>query len=78
MPNNKSMYRKTEILKAHGYDEQKLDAIYKFTNDQSHMTGSTLNPSLVPEAAKVIETILEMIQTIAPTHYQVLVDTTTP
>ena len=72
IPNSKSIYQKNEMLKKDGVDAQKIDAIYKFTNDQSHVTGSMLNPSLVPEAVKVISNILELMQKVAPRHFQIL------
>ena len=72
IPNNKNIYKKNELLKEGGVDAQKLDAVYKFTNDQSHVTGSGLNPSLVPEALNAINNIFELMQEIAPQHYQVL------
>jgi len=70
VPNGKSNYKKMDELKAAGHDEQKLDAIYKFTNDQSHITGSGFNPALVPETKKVVNELLEMIEAIAPQHFK--------
>ena len=52
VPNGKSQYKKMDELKKAGFDEQKLDAVYKFTNDQSHITGAGFNPALVPETKK--------------------------
>ncbi|MYC25120.1 MAG: AAA family ATPase [Gammaproteobacteria bacterium] len=72
IPNSMTMYRKNELLKGRGFDSQKLDSIYKFTNDQSHITGSGLNPSLVPETLNVIENIFDLMQEIAPEHYKIL------
>jgi hypothetical protein len=40
VPNGKGQYKKIEELKEAGFDGQKLDAIYKFVNDQSHITGA--------------------------------------
>jgi hypothetical protein len=37
VPNGKSTYQKLTTL---NFDETKKTAIYKFTNDQSHITGS--------------------------------------
>ncbi len=72
VPSGKSNYKKMDDLKTSGFDEQKLDAIYKFTNDQSHITGSGFNPALVPETQKVISELFEMIELIAPTHFRII------
>lgn len=76
VPNGKTNYKKMEELKAAGHDEQKLDAIYKFTNDQSHITGAGFNPALVPETKKVVKELLEMMDAIAPQHFKAI-DTAT-
>lgn len=72
VPNGRSPYSKMEVLKKDGYSSQKLDAIYKFTNDQSHITGAGFDPALVPETKKVIGEILEMMETIAPEHFRII------
>ena len=72
VPNSKSFYLKMDELKSDGYDEQKLDAIYKFTNDQSHITGSGFNPALVPETKKVVKELFEMMEAISPNHFKIL------
>ncbi len=77
VPNGDSQYRKMAVLKADGFDEQKLDAIYKFTNDQSHISGAGFDPSLVPETQKVLGELFEMMEAIAPKHFAVL-DEATP
>jgi wobble nucleotide-excising tRNase len=77
VPNSNSTYKKMDELKASGYDEQKLDAIYKFTNDQSHITGAGFNPALVPETKKVVKELFEMMEEIAPEHYKILDQATT-
>ncbi len=77
VPNGKSPYKKMEELKAAGRDAQKLDAIYKFTNDQSHITGSGFNPALVPETKKVIKELFEIMAEVAPDHFRVLNQATT-
>ena len=59
-------------LKASGFDKQKLDAVYKFTNDQSHITGSGFDPSLVPETQKVVKELFEMMEAIAPSHFKII------
>lgn len=74
VPNGETPYKKMEELKKEGCDEQKLDAIYKFTNDQSHITGSGFNPSLVPESKKVIGEVFELMERIAPFHFKKLTE----
>jgi wobble nucleotide-excising tRNase len=72
IPNGKSPYKKMDELKAAGRDEQKLDAIYKFTNDQSHITGSGFDPALVPETKKVVKELFEMMEEISPDHFKII------
>lgn len=78
VPNADSPYIKMDLLKQRGFDAQKLDAIYKYTNDQSHMTGGGFDPALVPETAKVLDQMFEMMQVIAPDHFSVLDTATAP
>ena len=77
VPSGASPYKKMADLKDDGHDRQKLDAIYKFTNDQSHITGAGFDPSLVPETQKVLGELFEMMESIAPKHFKVL-DRATP
>lgn len=72
VPNSDSSYAKMESLKAH-FDEAKLTSIYKFTNHESHITGKGFDPSLVAETQKNVKYLLEMIATVFPEHYQILV-----
>lgn len=72
VPNCKNIYDKIESLKE--FDQDKRTAIYKFTNDQSHLSGQGFNPSLVPETQKNVTHLLEMIQITFPEHYKILVD----
>lgn len=72
IPNNNSIYTKLESLKPL-FDEKKITAIYKFTNDQSHITGKGFDPSLVPETQKVVKYLLEFIEATFPEHYKVLI-----
>src|SRR3990167_6887716 len=72
VPNGKSSYKKMDELKVSGFDKQKLDAVYKFTNDQSHITGSGFDPSLVPETQKVVKELFEMMEAIAPSHFKII------
>lgn len=72
VPNSKTTYEKIESLKE--FDQDKRTAIYKFTNDQSHITGKGFSPALVPETQKNVTYLLEMIETTFPKHYEVLVE----
>ncbi len=72
VPNNDNLYEKLESLKPL-FDEIKITAIYKFTNDQSHITGKGFDPSLVPETQKVVKYLLEFIEVTFPEHYKVLI-----
>lgn len=76
LPTGESSYKKFERLKL-TYDPTKLDAIYKFTNDNSHVTGAGFNPALVPETQNVLAHLFEMMKAIAPTHFDML-DGATP
>ncbi len=72
VPSSQSPYAKLESLKQH-FDENKLTAIYKFTNDQSHTTGKGFDPALVGETQKNVQYMLEMIEAVFPEHYEILV-----
>lgn len=72
VPSGESMYMKLETLRPL-FDGNKLTAIYKFTNDQSHVTGKGFDPSLVPETQKSVKYLLEMIEIVFPEHYKILV-----
>ena len=69
VPDNRILYRKLEAI---DFDENKKTAIYKFTNDQSHITGKGFDPSLVSETQKNVSYLLEMIENVFPAHYEVL------
>ena len=69
VPSGENSYKKMEKL---DFDEDKKTAIYKFTNDQSHITGDGFDPSLVPEAQKNVQYLLEMMEVVFPEHYQIL------
>lgn len=73
VPSRDSQYEKLESLRAI-FDPNKLTAIYKFTNDQSHITGKGFDPSLVPETQKNVKWLLEMIATVFPEHYKIMVE----
>jgi wobble nucleotide-excising tRNase len=68
-PDNRRIYRKMEEI---DFDEVKKTSIYKFTNDQSHMTGKGFDPSLVPECQNNVKYLLELIQSVFPSHYESL------
>jgi wobble nucleotide-excising tRNase len=73
VPCGGTIYKKIEKIKeTTDFDKNKLVAIYKFVNDQSHITGSGFNPSLVPETQKNVVYLLEMIEEIFPEHYKIL------
>lgn len=76
IPNGKSQYQKIEELKKLKYDEVKLDSIYKFVNDQSHITGSGFDPALVAGSKKMVTELLNMIKTISPEHYRIIDEAT--
>lgn len=69
VPNGDATYKKLETL---NFDKDRKAAIYKFTNDQSHITGKGFDPSLVPEAQKNVQYLLEMIKAVFPEHYDIL------
>lgn len=71
-----TQYKKMEKLKAKGFDAQKLDAIYKFTNDLSHITGAGFNPALVAETKNVVSILFEMMKAILPDHFEFLDEAT--
>jgi wobble nucleotide-excising tRNase len=77
VPNNAKPYHKLQLLRPY-FDENKLTAIYKFTNDQSHITGKGFDPSLVSETQKNVANLLEMIKEVFPEHYKILVDSVGP
>lgn len=72
VPSAGTPHSRMEKLKEAGLDAQKLDAIYKYTNDQSHITGSGFNPALVPETKNVLDAIFEIMKAAAPNHYEIL------
>lgn len=71
VPNNENMFKKMAKL---NFDENKKTAIYKFTNDQSHITGDGFDPSLVPECQNNVKYLLEMIENVFPAHYKILME----
>ena len=61
-------------LKLVDFDDVKKTAIYKFTNDESHITGKGFDPALVPEAQKCIKYLFQMMKATFPDHYKYLMD----
>lgn len=73
VPSGKGNYHKLEKIKdTTHFDANKLTAIYKFTNDLSHITGSGFDPALVPETQKNVKYLLDMIEDVFPEHYKIL------
>jgi hypothetical protein len=66
-PSNKNLYQKLETVQ---FDAHKKTAILKFSNDLSHYTGKGFDPALVAETQNNVKYLLEMIETVAPLHYQ--------
>jgi wobble nucleotide-excising tRNase len=66
-PSSEKLYKKLEAVT---FDDDKKAAIYKFTNDNSHFTGKGFDPAIVSESQKNVKYLLEMIESVAPIHYQ--------
>jgi wobble nucleotide-excising tRNase len=71
VPKNVDTYTRLQEL---DFDDEKKSAIYKFTNDQSHITGAGFDPSLVPETQKCLKYLQELMETTFPEHYKYLID----
>ncbi len=69
VPNSDGLYNKIKSL---DFDENKKTAIYKFTNDQSHITGKGFDPSLVQESQNNVKYLMEMMESVFPEHYEIL------
>ncbi|MCD4808265.1 MAG: AAA family ATPase, partial [Methanosarcinales archaeon] len=69
VPNSDKLYSKIESL---DFDENKKTAIYKFTNDLSHITGKGFDPSLVQESQNNVKYLMEMMESVFPEHYEIL------
>jgi len=67
MPHPKGLYEKLDAV---SFDRHKKTAIFKFANDLSHRTGKGFDPALVAETQKNVISLLEMIKTVAPVHYE--------
>lgn len=71
VPNSDNMFKKMEKIP---FDEIKKSAIYKFVNDQSHITGSGFDPSLIPETQNNVKALLELMKAVFPEHYEILTE----
>ncbi|MEK7470671.1 MAG: AAA family ATPase [Patescibacteria group bacterium] len=69
VPNGDSIHGKLEKLK---FDKNKKDAIYKFINVESHLTGKGFDPSLMPETQKNVKYLLQMMKETFKEHYEIL------
>jgi len=65
-------FRTLPKIESLNFDENKRTAIYKFTNDQSHITGKGFDPSLVQESQNNVKYLLEMMEAVFPEHYEIL------
>lgn len=72
VPDSTSQYQKLERIP---FDVNKKTAIYKFTNDQSHITGKGFDPSLSSECMNVTSYLIEMMKIVFPQHFDILVET---
>ncbi|MFZ5745770.1 MAG: AAA family ATPase [Pseudomonadota bacterium] len=68
-PHERSLHAQLEAV---DFDPHKKTAIYKFANDLSHFTGKGFDPALVAETQKNVAYLLEMIEAVAPQHYESL------
>ncbi|MBZ6377871.1 hypothetical protein B5C34_02690 [Pacificimonas flava] len=68
-PHERTLYAQLEAV---NFDPHKKTAIYKFANDLSHFTGKGFDPALVAETQKNVAYLLEMVQAVAPEHYESL------
>lgn len=75
VPSSDGLFQKLKTLT---FDEFKKWAIYKFTNDQSHITWKWFDPSLIWETQKNVKYLLEMIESTFPEHFMILRETCIP
>ncbi|PWG58917.1 AAA family ATPase [Bifidobacterium catulorum] len=54
------------------FDERKKASLYKFANDESHITGDALDPALVPQTRECLGYLFEMMHAVAPKQYEYL------
>lgn len=46
------------------FDEHKKAALYKFANDESHITGGDIDPAVVAQIDEGIQSLFEMMQSV--------------
>ena len=56
------------------FDEHKKAALYKFVNDESHITGGDIDPAVVAQIDEGIQSLFEMMQSVAPDQYKYLLE----
>lgn len=66
-PQGKNFYKKLESL---SFDEQKLTALNKFSQDFSHPTGGGFDPSLIQETRNAVTIMIELLRETTPTHFK--------
>lgn len=74
VPNGDNSFDKIKRLV---FDENKKTAIFKFVNQESHITGKGFDPCLIPETQKNVRYLLEMMKDVFPEHFNILKDTIT-
>ena len=74
VPTTDTLY--VQLQKLH-CDEEKKTAVFKFVNNQSHFTGSGFDLSLVPEAQKCVEYLLDIMKESAEQHFKYLEESLT-
>lgn len=56
------------------FDEHKKAALYKFANDESHITGGDIDPAVVAQIDEGIQSLFEMMRSVAPDQYKYLLE----
>jgi len=69
VPNGDNSFDKLKVLV---FDEDIKTSIYKFVNDESHITGKGFDPCLVPETQKNVKNLLNMMEVVSPEHFRIL------
>lgn len=73
VPNNEGTFKK--LNSSHiVFDGTKKTAIFKFSNDQSHITGDGFDPSLIQETKNNVRDLLEMIEKNSKEHYDIIIN----
>ena len=63
----------TKVRKISGVIHKKA-ALYKFVNDESHITGGDIDPAVVAQIDEGIQSLFEMMQSVAPDQYKYLLE----